>query len=69
MTGTRDGEWEDVDGPDSGVGIDYWYVHAAGKLEAYINVDQSRVSISVTEADGGEIEALEFDIEETEDAA
>jgi len=39
------GGWTEVNGPDSRTGIDYWY--NAGSHEAYINVDQEFVSVSV----------------------
>lgn len=42
------GGWKEMDGPDSGVGVDYWFVHKSG-LEAYVNVDQGEVTISAGE--------------------
>lgn len=39
------GGWQEVSGPDSGVGLDYWY--RAGRHEAYINVDQGHMVVSV----------------------
>ena len=39
------GGWKEVNGPDSGVGLDYWY--RAGKHDAYINVDQGFMTVSV----------------------
>jgi hypothetical protein len=39
------GGWKEVSGPDSRVGIDYWY--RAGRHEAYINLDQGHMSVSV----------------------
>ena len=39
------GGWQEVRGPDSGVGLDYWY--RAGRHEAYINVDQGHLTVSI----------------------
>lgn len=39
------GGWQEVRGPDSGVGLDYWYL--AGRHEAYINLDQGHLTVSV----------------------
>lgn len=38
------GKWEEIDGPDSGVGIDHWFRNEQGE-EAYINDDQSFLTI------------------------
>ncbi len=46
LTGTRARDWKLQDGPDSGCGTDYFYAHCCGK-EAYINVDQRHITISV----------------------
>lgn len=37
--------WQEVRGPDSDVGLDYWY--HAGKHEAYINLDQGHMTVSI----------------------
>jgi hypothetical protein len=37
--------WKEVHGPDSRVGLDYWY--RAGPHDAYINVDQGFMTVSV----------------------
>jgi hypothetical protein len=39
------GRWKEVNGPDSRVGLDYWY--RAGRHEANINVDQGHMTVSV----------------------
>ncbi len=42
--------WEEADGPETGVGIDYWFecTDEDGKIHsAYINVDQTDISVSV----------------------
>jgi len=37
--------WKEVNGPDSGVGLDYWY--RAGGHDAYVNVDQGVMTVSI----------------------
>ena len=39
------GEWKEVNGPDSGVGLDYWY--RAGNHDAYVNIDQGFMTVSI----------------------
>ena len=39
------GGWKEVNGPDSRAGLDYWY--RAGRHEAYINVDQGHLTVSI----------------------
>ena len=39
------GGWTEVGGPESRVGLDYWY--RAGRHEAYINVDQGHLTVSI----------------------
>jgi hypothetical protein len=51
VTHTSNADWEDLAGPDSGVGVDYWYRHRGSGAEAYLNRDQDRLTVSV---DGGE---------------
>ena len=41
------GDWESLDSPDSGVGVDYWYRHRGTGQEAYLNLDQYHLAISV----------------------
>ena len=43
---TGDDTWKITNGPDSGCGIDYYFV-SAYKNEAYVNNDQGFVTISV----------------------
>ena len=45
LTGTDPSAWEEVEGPDSGYGLDYWYQHSE-EGEAHINVDQTLLTIS-----------------------
>lgn len=46
-TGTLEKDWEDLAGPDSGVGVDFWYRHRKSGAEAYLNLDQDHLIISV----------------------
>lgn len=47
VTHTSADGWESLDGPDSGVGVDYWYRHRGTGKEAYLNLDQAHLTISV----------------------
>ena len=47
VTQTSADDWESLDGPDSGVGVDYWYRHRGTGKEAYLNLDQDHLTISV----------------------
>ena len=47
VTHTSADDWESLDGPDSGVGVDYWYRHHGTGEEAYLNLDQDHLTISV----------------------
>ena len=47
VTATSADDREDLDGPDSGVGVDYWYRHRTTGSEAYLNADQDHLTISV----------------------
>jgi hypothetical protein len=40
-------EWEMLDGPDSGVAIDFWCRHRGSGSQAYLNLDQGHPTISV----------------------
>lgn len=46
-TNTSSKYWEDLDGPDSGVGVDYWFRDRRTGAEAYVNVDQNHLTICV----------------------
>ncbi len=50
VTRTSADDWEALAGPDSGVDVDYWYRHRGSGAEAYLNLDQDHLTISV----GGE---------------
>ena len=47
LTHTHEDDWEDLDGPHSGVGVDYWFRHGTTGAEAYANLDQDHLTISV----------------------
>jgi len=47
VTQTLVDDWEDLGGPDSGVGVDYWYRQRSTGKEAYLNLDQDHLTISV----------------------
>lgn len=56
---TGQNNWKELDGPDSGCGVDYWY--KSGESEAYINTDQDHCTISVNGESvfSGDIEELD----------
>ena len=47
VTGTRLRDWQSLDGPDSRVGVDYWFRNRKTGQEAYLNLDQDHLTISV----------------------
>lgn len=46
LTGSND--WQELQGPNSGCGLDYWF--KSGDSEAYINIDQDHCTISVDDS-------------------
>jgi hypothetical protein len=50
MTNTRARDWSFAQGPDSGVGQDYWLTHKSG-LTFYANCDQGEWSYEVVGED------------------
>lgn len=42
-TDTKPNQWEELDGPESGVGVEYWYRHKKSGQEAYLCIDQGEV--------------------------
>lgn len=44
VTHTSADDWESLDGPDSGVGVDYWFRHGGTGKEAYLNRDQDHLT-------------------------
>ena len=47
VTHTSADDRESLDGPDSGVGVESWYRHRGTSKEAYLNLDQDHMTISV----------------------
>ena len=47
VTGTAEDDWEYLDGPESGVGVDYWLRDRRSGAEAYANLDQDHLTISI----------------------
>jgi len=39
VTKTSAGDWEDMAGPDSGAGLDFWYRHRGSGAEACLDLD------------------------------
>lgn len=50
QTGTSTEEWEQIDGPTTGVGIEYWFRHKSGN-EAYACDDQGDIRIDLNKKD------------------
>ena len=46
VTQTSPDDWESLDGPDSGLGVDYWYRLRGPGKEAYLNLDQYHLTMS-----------------------
>ena len=46
-TGTSEG-WEEMEGPETGVGVEYWYYHAGSGYEAYVVDDQGHLTVEVS---------------------
>jgi hypothetical protein len=51
ITGTSAGDWDEVAGPSTGCGSEYWYRHGPEGLLAYINLDQEVLNVDVSCAD------------------
>lgn len=69
LTNTDPEEWETTDGPDSGMGIDTYYLNPNTNQEVWINEDQDYITIA---CDGetlyeGYIDNLEEDEEDNLD--
>ena len=45
LTNTELEDWEQTNGPDSGLGEDYYYSHSTTGSEAWINEDQDHMVI------------------------
>lgn len=50
-TKTKPEEWTEADGPDSGVGVDYWFVHDDGTT-CYVNYDQGHIVFELIDDTG-----------------
>lgn len=50
-TGTTPEDWNSMDGPETGVGVERWYVHTADGREAYTVDDQGSFTIEVSVPD------------------
>lgn len=46
-TNTKKSDWEELDGPESGVGIERWFKHKKTGEEAYLCDDQGDLTISI----------------------
>jgi len=46
-TGTRQNDWELMNGPDSRCGVDYWLRHKQTGQQVYANEDQGTISVQV----------------------
>ena len=51
-TGTNAKDWDFIDGPTTGVGVEYWLRHKTG-LEAYVCDDQGEIKITIQEVVNG----------------
>lgn len=66
LTNTDPENWEPSDGPDSGMGIDSYYVNPNTNREAWINEDQDYITITCNGETlyEGYISNLDEDLEE-----
>jgi len=46
-SGTNTRDWTHIDGPSTGVGVEFWLRHSRGH-EAYVVSDQGELRISIT---------------------
>lgn len=49
QTDTEADEWASMDGPQTGVGTEYWYHHIYDEREAYVVDDQGEITIEVSD--------------------
>ncbi|RVT90306.1 hypothetical protein [Sphingomonas crocodyli] len=66
LTDTARSEWSDVDGPQSGVGESYWYIHEARGLTAYVSNDQQFVSLEICNDASDVVATAEIDLNQFE---
>lgn len=43
-TETPAAQWESIDGPETGTGVEYWYRNETAGLTAYICIDQGELA-------------------------
>jgi hypothetical protein len=55
LTRTRADKWAECHGLPTGCGLDFYYAHGPSGMEAYVNVDQMHVSVSIMDKDGDEV--------------
>lgn len=51
QTGTTPADWDQTDGPSTGVGVESWYVHKHDGREAYLVDDQGFITVDVGDPD------------------
>lgn len=47
QTGTEPGDWEHINGPETGVGVEYWFEHIVTKQQVYVCDDQGHITIEL----------------------
>lgn len=52
--------WESAEGPDSRVGVDYYYVNDIANKQAWINMDQDQIKIQITDQENQDPESDGF---------
>jgi hypothetical protein len=51
QTGTKPKSWKAVDGPETGVGVEYWFEHKRTGETVYVCDDQGHITIGSGEGD------------------
>ena len=51
QTGTKSKDWEELDGPETGVGVERWFRNKKTGEEAYCCDDQGDITISISSDD------------------
>lgn len=49
-TGTKETDWQFLDGPDSRCGVDYWFENLETGQQAYVNWDQGEISVEILDS-------------------
>lgn len=52
LTDTSPEDWEEIDGPDYGVGQSYHFIHEKLGYEASVVIDEGSIYVDITDADG-----------------